>query len=260
MQGQLDQMKAAAAQTERAIAATNRLAENAAAQSEAARQIAKAAIIANQVNRHIVDEATEANTINKKAIAGVQRAFIVSNGVRFESTPSPFNTPKMTIPPIWTAFLEMENSGNTPTEKLLLNARCVRNPTSIDEPTILKPRTVFDAGVSRKDTFGPRQSKVVTSCSLLSVPTAITKSPDAFWVYIFGTAEYEDEFNRNVAHITEFCYAIPVVFVIGRFAEEEDFRENSVSLCNVHNCIDEQCRKDDLAKAQEDLGLSDEAP
>lgn len=165
MRGQLAEMKAAGDQTERAIAATNRLADQAAisatesrrladqaeqsasatrqlaqaanesaAQSrrlaDAAIKSAEAAARATEMTRKLARAATDANKISQEALVDVQRAFMFPKGIDFAKVPNvgmARATGDITgsLPILWAAHVRWTNSGNTPTKDFVTTTNCL---------------------------------------------------------------------------------------------------------------------------------------
>jgi hypothetical protein len=268
MRGQLSEMKSSSEQTERAIKASNRIADasaqsvaasnrlaNAAAQSTAesrrladaaneanavSRRLADASIEANAVSRRLADSAAQSTEINRQALVAVQRPFMFVKDVDFV---------KFLDPQSYHARVIWENTGNTPTRDLIIENGCVFSDTPIDDP-YATPEAIFwgqksPQQLNKQQLFvGPKQSTYALGClvpTLLVVFDQILMSRILIerHFYLMGRAQYRDTFNPDYVHVTEYCRVV----VDMKFDDKLSKMTADTFPCVAHNCADEECKR-----------------
>lgn len=271
LERQSDEMKEAAAQTERAIAATNRLAKEAARSADeshrladvAARsadeshRLADAAEAANSETKQLSNAAVQANQINRRSLTQVQRAFVEPEGVNYKPTIIDFGKNMM-----FNTTVEIENSGNTPTSGLTVRMRCETSYHAVDDPyTLPSDKSSKDGIYGRpfKYALGPRETKDVGQC-IVGPDTKINEATDISiqFHYIFGLIEYKDTLDPDTVHLSEFCFSLvydtePISIWKTLPERDASYWKGRTITCSTHNCADNDCNKDDMEQAVNDL-------
>jgi hypothetical protein len=272
LKGQLDEMKAAGDQTERAIAATNRLADQAASLAEESRKSAIA-------TRQLANAATKANEISQQALVGVQRPFMFVQNMTAEpffvtipTTVGPKVPPKAIGQKIlggWIGDIQWENSGNTATKNLVITTHCIVSGKDIPDPfavLIAQPGNKLLGGEDVSLVFGPKQIHIGGSCKIDTFTAALGELFAPYLQrYAFGTARYTGNLDSQKRYRTDFCYSWGVAG--GELATEFEGAKNPPPVyavsrpCQIHNCADDECKKQDeisiatAATLPADLGL-----
>ncbi len=279
MQGQLNEMKSASEQTERAIKASNRIAEatarsvaasnrlaDAAAQAtgesrrladaatqanDVSRQLVNAAAQANAVSNRLADTAAQGNEINRRALIDVQRAFMFPRGIDFEPITSARLTGDLsgTRPIAWQARVKWENSGNTPTRDLLISTNCVTSFEPIAEPYTITATDEQHHFLVKNEVgfvFGPKQTNYAGPCALNPL-IIVFHQLDWIHFYVFGTARYRDVIDPGTIHLTEYCFELRIKGIIEAGPHDVPgvpTLNSTASFCAKHNCADDECEKE----------------
>jgi len=256
MRGQLDALKAANAETERAITVTNELAIESARSANQMERLANASLIANALTKQLAEAATKANEINNRSVSGVQRAFVVVNGVKvdFRGDKNLYLT--------WMISPQFENEGNTPAVNLMVRVRCEESATVVNDPYDI-PSPVTRYGIAYKMELAQRQTGAIIDCPVRPFGKIFLtqKTPTTFtYGYVFGSAAYRDVFDKTAVHLTEFCFqAFRIDFPQGipgphtLPAGDESAIEKTILPCATHNCIDEECDAAARERAAQDV-------
>jgi hypothetical protein len=180
----------------------------------------------------------ESNKINRDALESVQRAYVnFSTAVETTIVLDPYthkaNTWKFTVP--------MENSGVTPTRRMIAHADQWNNhdrlPDDFTYPDTgnLAPQLI-PLGPKGKTGLGPISITPDVIEALESVPTG-----GSWHLYFYGWAKYRDVFPGTPEHITKFCYEMTQVSGNPYFPKKEEMY-SYFSACPHHNCTDEECK------------------
>lgn len=282
MRGQLAEMKSSGEQTERAITATNRLADEAAISAAESRRLAdqaeqsaiatrKLAEAANKSaieTQRLAQEASRANAISQQALFGVQRPFMFTHGTTIEDVKVFMGPARERILAGWRAYIKWENSGNTPTKGLTITTHCVLSVNPIADPfalLITAPKSTHMSTQSFSTVFGPKQIDVGGQCPIDLMSVALGKLLNFGHYYAFGTAYYKDILNGTKTYRTDFCYELTLAG--GPLAQEFEGVKNPEPVhlvsghCFIHNCADDECERQDkitaqnAAKSPPDLGF-----
>jgi len=280
MQGQLGEMKATGKQTDDAIAATSRLVDQAAKSATAASQLAQAAsdtatanrILADETHKlvensaksnaaaqRMVDTASKANAVAADLVEttrqanetakNVQRAFVLPRGIELVKVSGPARLTgdiTGTTPFAWQAFVQWENSGNTPARDFTVHSSCAFGdwPTPVSDPsklTIDDPKLQFI--MKNRDVsvlIGPKQTVDAGYCVVHGLGVMLQQFGE-MQDFLFGEATYKDILNPTYTHRTQFCFQLRLS---GSWAGSID---DAVPLavdgrpCEKHNCADEEC-------------------
>jgi hypothetical protein len=256
MRQQLESLKSANAETERAIAATNRLAEETAKTAADSRRLADAAVVSNAISRQLSIAANNANKISSKSLTQVQRAFIVVNAPNFEPIDKSGNWPT------WMVDVSLENMGNTPSADLQVRTRCETTQKTFDNPyNIPSPGgETLRFGWPIRTELAQRKRKVTLRCPAVThmrvlISDKKTEMANSY-TYVFGSAEYRDIFDPSVAHITEFCFLVFRIdfWIDAKASSYPDPPPDSwITPCMSHNCIDDECSAAARKRATDDL-------
>lgn len=150
------------------------------------------------------------------ALTTTQRAFVFIKeiAVSFDRPPNPppgsakamamaaMSAAHMPIK-TWRLYPVWENSGDTPTRRLMTNFQCRgffgRIPSDFDFP---------DEGLPEPSFIGPKA--VIRGNGILLSPDWLTEmgKHESAHFYIWGWADYDDVFNATPRHRTEFCFEI----------------------------------------------------
>jgi hypothetical protein len=280
MQGQLNEMKSASEQTERAITASNRIAEatgrsvaasnrlaDAAAQAttesrrladaatqanDVSRQLVDAAAQANAVSKRLADTAAQGNDINRRALIDVQRAFMFPRGVDLERVTSARLTGDLTgtKPIAWQARVKWENSGNTPTKNLIISTNCVTTSGPVAEPYTItatdEQKGHFLVNNEVAFVFGPKQMNYAGPCVLHPI-IILFHQLDWLHFYVYGSARYRDVIDPETIHLTEYCFELLIRgnYQTGYYdVQGVPPLSSTASFCAKHNCADDECDKE----------------
>ncbi len=278
-------LKTSFEKTDNAIAATNRLAEEAARNTAESHRLADAAAQNAIESRRLADEAkrsanaalesaTEtrrlADEITKTATAAgranalttdIQRAFMFPATVDFTKVIPPGALGATGKPIAWRANVKWENSGNTPTRDLVITTNCliswsgpIEEPykiTEADSKDLTKGHLFSKNEVSF--VFGPKQSAYAGVCVYDPLSAIFNfMLMNAVNFYIFGDAAYHDLLDPKKIHVTKFCF---IILITGN--PEADYEDpkgprteplnGTAGFCPKHNCADEECKREDEA-------------
>ena len=166
---------------------------------------------------------------NHDALTTVQRAFVFpihfDTSVTLEGT----NMLRGHNTPVW------ENSGNTPTKKLLVKGFCLETKEGVETP-FGHPDSTAAAGGDRKLMIGPKGTINGPDCGLRSdLIDDIVAGGHHF--YQWGYVTYDDVFYSS--HRTEFCLEI-VNPRLARIDNKVIFERDMVP-CKKDNCADDDC-------------------
>lgn len=268
MRSQLSEMKSSSEQTERAIKASNRIADGAARTTVESRRLAdamtQATVISNRMadaavqtvavsnrvadaaaegtaeSRRLADSAAQATEINRQTLVAVQRPFMFVKDVEFVKF---MDSLTFHVRVMW------ENSGNTPTKDLTVENGCVFSDTLLSDPYNTPEATFWGQKSPRQlhkyQMFvGPKQSTYAVGCLF---PTFLQVLNQAFMntllpnehIYLIGRAEYRDTLNPDYLHITEYCRMVVAMTIDDKLSH----MTGDTIPCVEHNCADEECRK-----------------
>lgn len=131
--------------------------------------------------------------------------------------------------PVW------ENSGNTPTKKLLIKGFCLVTKGPVETP-FGHPDSTAAAGGDLQFMIGPKGTLNGQDCGLRS-DLINDIAAGGHHLYQWGYATYDDVFDSS--HRTEFCSEITHPRLV-RVDNKVTFERNTV-LCKTHNCADDDC-------------------
>jgi hypothetical protein len=252
MQEQVGEMKTAATQTERAIAASNRLGEEAAKTADESRRLAEAAITSNTMTKQLAAAAVQANQINRESLTSVQRPFIEVKGIEFETLDF-----KNQGSSLWFGYVSIENTGNTPPVDLFVHVGCYTANTGIADvfstQDEFNPHNISGVGRSIRLVIGPKQIKRAGYCIVNPPYVERQNESSSYFRYIYGRAEYRDAFTPKTVHLTEFCFMVYVMDLSSIFEVNSKYWQGNTVACPNHNCADNECEKYDLDRAANDL-------
>jgi hypothetical protein len=135
---------------------------------------------------------------------------------------------------MWNVDFLLENTGNTPTKKMIAPIVWMAFPVKIPDDFYLA-----DINPKEKKNFkliGPRQV-ITASAEELPVGVLVDASHGAHRILAWGWAEYNDVFKGMPRHRTEFCFEIKVA---PDFSKRGKYAVEPV-LYHKHNGADEEC-------------------
>ena len=129
------------------------------------------------------------------------------------------------ISPIW------ENSGNTPTRRLMLNFACREFsepiPKDFDFPYEAVPEPSF---------IGPKAITLGSGVRLGADLIDKLAEHGNHQLYVWGFADYDDVFENTARHRTEFCFRVEVTG-----SNSDGFPMLAFPLHDKHNGADHEC-------------------
>jgi hypothetical protein len=138
--------------------------------------------------------------------------------------------------PVWHVPLIVENNGPTQTRSGTNEVWCISSPFSTDDPMKFLSSGKF------KRFFGPKQSGRSGSCGY-SPEIIAGAASNSYYLFIASKFVYYDNIDVTTPHITEFC--VRLSNFRGDFHKSEGGQMDT-NICDVHNCADEECPKEDL--------------
>jgi hypothetical protein len=179
----------------------------------------------------------ESNNINREAVISVQRAFV---------TPQAFMALAITdatrkIVTDWQFYIPWGNSGVTPTRY------AVTHSSFAPYYGVIPGNFPFpDLGPSKRTplVLGP---KATLTSSALQVPVGVLRSinPTGLHLYFWGWLSYNDTFARTKRHVTEVCRELTQIN--GDVSNPNQPVQWIFTLCDHHNCVDEECADYEIA-------------
>ena len=172
-------------------------------------------------------ETLAANTV-------AQRAFVFADGVSIARN----------RPLYWDFSVEVENSGNTPTQSMeYLTISDKETPTDPEDVFVKTAKSPYDGAPTIPQRWpgafvGPKAKIILRGSFTGLVESTITQMAERREnYYIRGVIHYRDTFANTPEHITKFCYAV-IPFKSGT-----ETRVN-YDQCLYWNCVDEDCKAD----------------
>jgi len=157
-----------------------------------------------------------------------ERAFVNLGGVNTLSSRDP--DPKKGE--FLAVFTTLTNSGNTRTTGLEFLVRCVTSATKLVEPWGLLHQ---EAEEHLPQVIAPK-SGVPVICSFKKSDVADMLDGKLFG-YLLGDIRYQDIFEPNNRHVTQFSLALTV----NKYTETPFAAEAQLGPVGKHNCADEDC-------------------
>jgi len=248
-----------AMQAIRSTAATEQLAEATSNAAGASKDLAAAANEANIVSRQLVTATQQAGGINRN----VARAYVFATDIKLIPIMSPFPPYK---PLSWTANITWDNTGNTPTNDLVISANCwsaglgapiigigpaaaEQHPDAFDVSTITPDDKMLMKIPDTPHLIGPKSTKHSVGCVITAIEAAFNGIGGVlnFYYYSFGAARYKDVFGTP--HRTDFCFVFrltgngEVDYMDPATVAKENLKPLGIetAFCQKHNCADEEC-------------------
>jgi uncharacterized protein YoxC len=256
--------KTSATAAQDSAAATKDLATATAKAAKSSHDLAAAARDANVVSRELVKTTQQAGNINRN----IARAYVFATDIKL----NPIMSPLPPFKPIgWTANVTWDNTGNTPTNDLVVSANCWSAGPGIltSGPDVAKEHPdAFDVSTIKpgdKDLMripdaphliGPKSTKHSVACTISPMEAVFNGiSYLTFYYYSFGTARYKDVFG--IPHRTDFCFVFHLTGN-GEVSYMDEATAGSAAkvglktlgieaaFCQKHNCADEECDAEPL--------------
>jgi hypothetical protein len=145
-----------------------------------------------------------------------------------------------TVPTSLEVYADWENSGATPTKKLLMDASYQYFPSGL-------PAHFDFPDLGRRTGQGPYRAilgpKATVSGSHVSIPFALEEelADGKLHLFMWGWARYRDTFLNTKPHLTKYCWEVVIRRVSGA-RPGPDVLQSGTSFCPVHNCYDEECK------------------
>jgi len=210
IKAQLDEIKAGSIETQKLVAATEKIAE---ATRESMAQ-SKAALDA---------------TIHVSRTA--QRAYVTHKKIEIEVLPATSGNQAQ----VWQFRAIWENIGNTPTRDARSHVNFLSIPTPLPKdfkfPDLGSPDHVLL-------TLGPQST---IGSSILGVDARIIKDVQdhKMHLYFWGWMTYHDILGSNILHVTKFCRELTEIH--GDPLQPTARKKLLYNVCPYHNCIDDEC-------------------
>jgi hypothetical protein len=176
-----------------------------------------------------VTKAGEANNLTRRSLESVQRAFIISHGIKKKmivvKNTSGNTTKSFEFTTQW------ENAGNTPAVGVIMAFGVVEKIDELTEPEFMATRIDRAVLKAASSAIGPKST--VDS----GVARQLEDFPDVprfFW----GWLVYRDTFPNTEPHVTEFC--LKTTKIQPHQPPDGDYTFDA-TVCSHHNCVDEFC-------------------
>jgi hypothetical protein len=176
------------------------------------------------------EAAEEQVRLSRDAMIHTQRAFVFVRGLIFSAL---VTAEQEDIVAGWTVAVDWENSGETPTKRLLL-----RTNLALQAEPLTDDFDFPDYGADNvPNLIGPKAS-LASGPLAVSLESMKAVAAGTSHLYLWGWAEYDDVFEGTCRHRTEFCRKIGV-------GGDPATKKVSLSWSThpQHNAADDECMK-----------------
>ncbi len=185
---------------------------------------------------------TDQGRLTKQALVSSRRAFVFASGLVSQWTPERVaGSPTRYL---WNLRVVWQNSGETPTRRLLQSTHCIVRDTPLPDGDPF-PESPLPPG---SGLIGPKFSNTggVTPIPLLTpeVLAAVTRGES--FIYFGGWVRYRDVFENTPERITRFRWQITILgdpfdFIPGHGSEGPHTLRFDLVHMTTGNCADEEC-------------------
>jgi hypothetical protein len=199
-----------------------------------------------QATKTAVMDESEAIRLSKGQFVATNRPFVFLKEIKTIFDRPPDDHPQsgsgqlmakmgMTHHPIrsWTLLPIWENSGNTPTKSLIVNFCCHELKNELPLDNILP-----DTGRPSRSLIGPHSSITSEGKTLDGALINRLRDGQDCFIYVWGWAEYNDEFEGTERHRTEFCFR-----VVHTGVDRDGYPIMLFPMHTYHNAYDNECSR-----------------